>query len=59
MNNNNDVIEIDLGAIFSILLDRILMIFFVGLFFALFVGGIGFAVAERIRLGPVSRIPLT
>ena len=44
MNNNNDVIEIDLGAIFSILLDRILMIFFVGLFFAL----IGFGVSNFV-----------
>ncbi|MBQ9511920.1 MAG: protein-tyrosine kinase [Lachnospiraceae bacterium] len=33
--NNDDVIEIDLGAIFSILLDRLLLIFFVGLFVAL------------------------
>lgn len=44
MNNNNDVIEIDLGAIFSILLDRILLIFFVGLFFAL----IGFGISNFV-----------
>ena len=44
MNNNNDVIEIDLGAIFSILLDRILLIFFVGLFFAL----VGFGISNFV-----------